>query len=120
MNDEQLIDAAIDASCLVIQTELKQTDGDVAGIFFGGREDIRVILLAYIKRERSSALYKIALRLYEAGGKTAVTEWGDRMGLRFSRCEPCEDDTPVIDDGDESCCAVCGTDLKNKEPGALV
>ena len=120
MNDEQLIDAAIDAASLVIQTELKQHDGDIAGIFFGGREDIRVILLAYINLERSSALYETALRLYEADGQSAVIEWGKRIGLPFSRCDPCEADTPVIDDGDESCCAVCGTDLKNKERLALV
>lgn len=57
----------------------------------------------------AEALYATALRLYEAGGQHAVSAWGDKIGLRSSRCEPCDTETPVLGDADGTCCAVCGS-----------
>ena len=57
----------------------------------------------------AKALYVTALRLYEVGGESAVSAWGERIGLRFSRCEPCDTYTPMIKDVDGVCCAVCGS-----------
>jgi len=57
-----------------------------------------------------ATLYATALRLYEVGGQHAVTAWGDKIGLRSSRCEPCDTETPVIGDvNGVDCCAVCGS-----------
>ena len=55
--------------------------------------------------ESTTALYETALDLYEAGGTTAVITWGNRIGLRFAPCEPCEIQTPQIGEA----CAVCGS-----------
>ena len=49
-----------------------------------------------------------AVELYEAIGPSAVLEWGHKIGLRFSPCDPCEMETPDIGDRQGTCCAVCG------------
>ena len=60
-----------------------------------------------------ATLYATALRLYEVGGESAASAWGDKIGLRSSRCEPCDTETPVIGDVNGTaclaCCAVCGS-----------
>jgi hypothetical protein len=48
-----LAEAALHAACVVIQDELGQENGDIAGLFFTGKtEDIVIsILKSYIKTE---------------------------------------------------------------------
>ena len=57
----------------------------------------------------TAELSETALRIYEATGASAVLEWGYKVRLAFSPCEPCELDTPDIGDEGGTCCAVCGS-----------
>lgn len=48
---------------------------------------------------------KIAYKLYCKQGQDAVMELGERLGLRYARCKPCETSTPMFDNA----CLVCGS-----------
>lgn len=54
-SDDALAEAALDAACEVIQRALGQTDGGVAGVFFGGESGdvIRRLFREYIALERA-------------------------------------------------------------------
>jgi len=50
-----------------------------------------------------------AYEIYQRCGQWAVEEFGAKNKLPFSRCEPCETDTPTLTDSKGSECLVCGT-----------
>ena len=54
-------------------------------------------------------IYRRAVELYDETGPSAVYDFADTLGLPYSECEPCDTDTPTID---EQTCLVCGSEKK--------
>ena len=56
-------------------------------------------------------IYKKAYKLYEEFGSGSVYEYANSLGLDYSYCEPCDTETPTIE---ECICLVCGSQKTNK------
>ncbi len=51
-------------------------------------------------------IYDKAVELYDTKGVSAVYDYANELGLQYEYCEPCENETPTLDEA----CLVCGTD----------
>jgi len=56
MNENQIIEEALNAACLVVQEKIGVTDGGWASLFFSGenRQKFDDLFSAYIRSEKSS------------------------------------------------------------------
>ena len=54
-------------------------------------------------------IYEKAYKLYEKFGASAVYDYANELGLDYNYCEPCEAETPTIE---ECICLVCGSEQK--------
>ena len=52
-------------------------------------------------------IYKRAVELYDETGPSAVYDFANSLGLSYTECEPCDTETPTID---ERTCLVSGSE----------
>lgn len=58
--------------------------------------------------KETQQIEKIFNKAYENGGLSKVCDLANEVGLKYAHCNPCETQTPVLN----NCCAACGTAKK--------
>ena len=62
------------------------------------------------KRALAEVTREICQKLYEKFGSTKVYDYANTIKLSYSKCNPCDAETPTIADSKECSCAICGSE----------